>query len=74
MKKLIYVSFREQKLIDDLTLPTGISHKPNEKELKELSKRAKNLDRELIFRIILEKLMNYENMNDNKNIKTLIVK
>ena len=48
--------------------------RPNETQLKEFARRAKNLDGELIFTIIIEKLSNYENMGDSTNIKSLIVK
>jgi hypothetical protein len=60
-------------LIDDLLQPTGISVKPNETQLKELSRRAKNLDREIIFKLLMEKLNNYENMAEGNNLKILTV-
>ncbi len=60
-------------MIDDLLQPTGISVKPNETQLKELSRRAKNLDREIIFKLLMEKLNNYENMAEGNNLKILTV-
>jgi hypothetical protein len=41
--------------------------------LKEFGKRAKTLDREVIFRILWEKLANYEEMIDGSNVKVLAV-
>ncbi len=69
----INIKFSEQKLIDDLIIPTGISSKPNENQLKEFAKRCKSLDRDVIFKIIVDKLSNYENMSDPSNSKTLNV-
>lgn len=69
----IHNTCREQKLIDDLIQPTGISLRPNETQLKEFAKRAKNLDREIIFRTLFEKISKYEQMSDGINIKILIV-
>lgn len=53
--------------------PSGISLKPNENQMKDFSKRAKNLDRELIFKIIFEKMSNYENASDSVSTKILTV-
>jgi hypothetical protein len=53
--------------------PTGISLKPNETQLKELSRRAKNLDREIIFKMLMDKLSNYENLGEGNNLKILTV-
>jgi hypothetical protein len=56
-----------------LIIPTGISLKPAENQLKDFAKRAKNLDREVIFKYLFEKLSEYENMGDPTNSKVLTV-
>ena len=61
-------------MIDDLIQPTGISARPIENSLKELARRAKNLDRELIFKILYEKLASYESLSDTNGQKVLLVK
>ena len=60
-------------MLDDLLVPTGISLRPNESQLKELAKRARNLDREIIFKNLMDKLNNYENMTGQAEIKILTV-
>ena len=60
-------------MIGDLIQPTGIIIKPSENQLKEFAKRVKSLDKEIIFEMIYEKLLNYENMSDANNSKILMV-
>jgi hypothetical protein len=63
----------ENKLIEDIIIPTGISTKPSDSQLKEFGKRAKSLDKEAIFKNLWERLENYENMIDGSNVKVFIV-
>jgi hypothetical protein len=53
--KILY-NFREKKLIEEIILPTGISFKPTDLQLKEFAKRVKNFEKQPIIHILNEKL------------------
>jgi hypothetical protein len=54
-------------------VPTGITLKPSDNQMREFGKRAKTLDREAIFKILWGKLEGYRDMIDGNNVKVLIV-
>ena len=61
----------EKKLIDDILQPTGIKVKPDEKLMIDFCRRAKNLDRTLIYSYLMEKISPYKTYigyNDKTNI------
>jgi hypothetical protein len=60
--------------LEDLIVPSGISLKPNENQLKDFIKRCKSLDKEMIFNFLMNKLNNYANYNSNQEIKSFCVK
>ena len=63
----------EKKLIDDILQPTGIKVKPDEKLMVDFCRRAKNLDRTLIYSYLMEKISPYKTFVDNtEKINTLI--
>ena len=63
----------EKKLIDDILQPTGIKVKPDEKLMVDFCRRAKNLDRTLIYSYIMEKVSPYKSyIGNNEKINTLI--
>lgn len=69
-----YSLIREQKLLDDILQPTGISIRPSEHLLNEFYKRAKNLDRDKIFNGIVDKLMNYQSYITNQESVKILTK
>ena len=63
----------EKKLIDDILQPTGIKVKPDEKLMIDFCRRAKNLDRTLIYTYLMEKISPYKTyIGNNDKINTLI--
>ena len=63
----------EKKLIDDILQPTGIKIKPDEKLMIDFCRRAKNLDRNLIYSYIMEKISPYKTyVGNNEKINILI--
>ena len=63
----------EKKLIDDILQPTGIKVKPDEKLMVDFCRRAKNLDRTLIYSYLMEKLSPYKSyIGNTEKINTLI--
>ena len=63
----------EKKLIDDILQPTGIKIKPDEKLMVDFCRRAKNLDRTLIYSYLMEKISQYKTfVGNNEKINTLI--
>ena len=63
----------EKKLIDDILQPTGIKVKPDEKLMIDFCRRAKNLDRTLIYSYLMEKISPYKTyIGFNDKINTLI--
>ena len=64
----------ETKLIDDFLKPIGATVKPSESQLKEILKKLKTLNKQIVLNILFERLKNYENMGDNNQIKILTVK
>ena len=63
----------EKKLIDDILQPTGIKIKPDEKLMVDFCRRAKNLDRTLIYSYLMEKISPYKTFIGNtEKINTLI--
>ena len=63
----------EKKLIDDILQPTGIKVKPDEKLMVDFCRRAKNLDRTLIYSYLMEKISPYKSYIGNiEKINTLI--
>ena len=63
----------EKKLIDDILQPTGIKIKPDEKLMIDFCRRAKNLDRTLIYSYLMEKISPYKTyIGNNEKINTLI--
>ena len=63
----------EKKLIDDILQPTGIKVKPDEKLMVDFCRRAKNLDRTLIYSYLMEKISPYKTFVGNtEKINTLI--
>ena len=63
----------EKKLIDDILQPTGIKIKPDEKLMIDFCRRAKNLDRTLIYTYLMEKISPYKTyVGNNENTNMLI--
>ena len=63
----------EKKLIDDILQPTGIKVKPDEKLMVDFCRRAKNLDRTLIYSYLMEKISPYKSyIGNTEKINTLI--
>lgn len=62
----------EQKLIDEITKATGIAFKPTDTQLNDLGRRIKNLNIEVIYEILLNKIYCYENYDDQNDIKSLV--
>lgn len=60
--------------MEDIFQPTGISIKPSENLLKDFSKRAKKLNREKIFNIIMEKVNPYKEYPGNSEKTKLLTK
>mmetsp|Transcript_6778 Transcript_6778/g.7030 ORF Transcript_6778/g.7030 Transcript_6778/m.7030 type:complete len:433 (-) Transcript_6778:58-1356(-) len=63
--------FIEEKLINDLTKPTGVSYNPSESQLKEIGKRSKNLNSNNLYELLLNKIYNFQNVSDNNELKTI---
>ena len=61
------------KLIEDLLVPTGISMKPSDSQLKEFCKKIKTLDKNFICNKLLEKINNYSDITDQNQFKVLNV-
>jgi hypothetical protein len=59
--------------LEDLIVPSGIYLKPNEGQLKEFIKRCKNLDKEIIFNFLMDKLNNYSSYRNTQEIKSFCV-
>ncbi len=72
-KKYFNYSFRENKLLDDLIQPSGISIKPNDNLLKDFIKRCKSLDKDIIFNYLIDKLNNYTIYESDREIKSFCV-
>ena len=64
----------ESKIIEDILTPTGITVKPNDNQLAEFLKRIKNLNKDIISRIIIEKIKINESSSDPTSNKVLMVK
>ena len=64
----------ETKLIDNFLKPIGATVKPSESQLKEILKKLKTLNKQIVLNILFDRLKNYENMGDNNQIKILTVK
>jgi len=71
---LIYIREYENKIIDDILVPTGVTLKPSDNQIKEFLKRLKSLNKDLVYKILLDKVLNYQNMTDQNSIKTFTVK
>lgn len=62
----------EQKLIDEITKATGIAFKPTDTQLNDLGRRIKNLNLEVIYEILLNKIYCYENYEDPNDLKSFV--
>lgn len=69
----IFNSEYENKLVDDILQPTGITIKPSDSQINEFLKRLKSLDKKLIGKILYEKISNFENLSNQAEIKILTV-
>ena len=58
----------EKKLIDDILQPTGIKIKPDEKLMVDFCRRAKNLDRTLIYNYLMEKISPFKTYVGNNEL------
>lgn len=47
--------------------------KPSDNQIKDFLKRLKSLNKDLVYKIIFEKVSNFQNMSDPNSIKTLTV-
>jgi hypothetical protein len=63
----------ETKLIDSILIPTGVTIKPSESQIKDFLKRLKNLNKQIVLKILLERLNSYELMTSSDQIKVLQV-
>jgi hypothetical protein len=63
----------EIKLIDDVLNSKGVSVKPTETLLKDFIKRLKTLNKDIVCDVLNEKLMKFNEMEDNDQIRVLIV-
>jgi hypothetical protein len=59
-------------LIEDITNPNGITLKPSENSLKEFCRRAKNLNKEAICKILFHKISFHKNMLEGNEVKILM--
>ena len=64
----------EKKLIDDILQPTGIKIKPDEKLMVDFCRRAKNLDRTLIYSYLMEKISPYKSYLGNTDKMNMLIK
>ena len=64
----------EKKLIDDILQPTGIKIKPDEKLMIDFCRRAKNLDRTLIYSYLMEKISPYRSYIGNNEQTNILIK
>ena len=64
----------EKKLIDDILQPTGIKVKPDEKLMVDFCRRAKNLDRTLIYSYLMEKISPYKSYIGNAEQTNMLIK
>ena len=64
----------ETRIIDDVLKVSGVSIKPTENQLKEFVKRIKTLNKEIVFKILKERLINLQCTEDANQIKILNVK
>ena len=64
----------EKKLIDDILQPTGIKIKPDEKLMIDFCRRAKNLDRTLIYSYLMEKISPYRSYIGNNEQTNMLIK
>ena len=64
----------EEKLLEGIFQPTGISVKPSDTLLNDFCKRAKNLNREKIFNILMEKVEPFKEYPGNTEKTKLLTK
>ena len=64
----------ETKLIDGILLPTGVTIKPSENNMKDFLKRLKTLNKQTVLKILLERLEIYESITGNDQVKILQVR
>ena len=64
----------EKKLIDDILQPTGIKVKPDEKLMVDFCRRAKNLDRTLIYSYLMEIISPYKSYIGNIDKTNTLIK
>lgn len=63
----------EMKLIDDILMPTGVTVKPSDTQIKDFLKRLKTLKKEIVLNILFDRLKSYESMGDTTQFKVLQV-
>lgn len=64
----------ESKILEDILIPSGISIKPSDIQLADFLKRIKTLNKEIISKLILEKIKTNENSSETNSNKVLMVK
>jgi len=64
----------EEKLVSEITKPTGVSYNPTENQLKELVRRAKTLNQEVLYDSLLNKVYDYNNITNNNSMKEFTVR
>jgi hypothetical protein len=63
----------ETKLIDGILIPTGVTIKPSESQIKDFLKRLKTLNKQIVLKILLERLNSHKLMTSSDQIKVLQV-
>jgi hypothetical protein len=64
----------ESKVIDDILKPTGVTIKPSENQLNDFLKRIKAFNKEIVFKILIQNVKIFANVNDDQNqLKQLMV-
>jgi hypothetical protein len=57
----------ETKLIDDILKPTGVTIKPSDSQLNEFIRRIKNLNKEAVGKILMERIGNLGTPTEDQN-------
>ena len=63
----------EEKLVNDIIKPTGISYNPSENQLNEIAKRAKNLNLEVLYEVLLNKIYCFNDISNSSLLKSFTV-
>jgi hypothetical protein len=58
----------ENKVIEDILRPSGVAVKPTDNQLNDFVKRVKTLNKDVVSRIIIDKIRSFENASNDQNL------